>query len=280
MSKELIDAILEYAEQAGKLALQRKHENQHLLTTLKSDNTYVTEVDMELSEAAIDLFADFVPSEHVISEERLDNLYSLDSNPSDDETIVIVDPIDGTRNYYHGIPLYGISVGVFRGRRPYLGMVTFPDLGETYYSDGVSVYMISDAYGPGRTEHVLSPGAGTLDSNSVMLFTNSYTRHYRWSYDVCTWLVTACASLNVCWPLIGRAVGTVCTDHIWDFAGAWAMLELLGFELRGFETARKLESFDLRDFDSTSLLLKEAVIVSHPEHFETLRKGVLANKTD
>ena len=44
----------------------------------------------------------------------------------------LVDPIDGTSNYRFGQPLWGVSIGLYRGGELELGGIILPDLAETY----------------------------------------------------------------------------------------------------------------------------------------------------
>lgn len=43
-----------------------------------------------------------------------------------------VDPIDGTINFAHGIPIYAVSLGLYQGERPLLGVVYDPERRETF----------------------------------------------------------------------------------------------------------------------------------------------------
>ena len=193
-----------------------------------------------------------------------------------DGDLLAVDPPEAANipeNYvYFGIPLYGISVGMYRNRKPWIGAVAFPALGETFFCDGRNAYLMT---GPDATERVRLEAPHTeLDANSVMLLTNGYLRKFDWSYDVCTMLVTACASLNGCWPAVRRGIGTVITDHIWDFGGYRPILDTLGFDLRGAESGRSMTQYRATDYEAGSLLVREPVIVSRPEHFARLQSAI------
>jgi fructose-1,6-bisphosphatase/inositol monophosphatase family enzyme len=274
MENTIMPVLIQYVKTAGEIARKRQ---QDLAVELKPDDSYVTQVDMELSTLAMDTLSTVIPREHIITEEHLENLYALtDKNGLHDaEILAIVDPIDGTRNYFHNMPLYGISVGVLRNREPWLGAVIFPALDELFISNGRSVQMIHGVYSSSPVEKKLEPDPVPVNRNSVMLFSNSYTRSYRWSYDVCTWIVSACVTVNACWPLVRRGVGTVFTDHIWDFAGGWPMLKALGFELREVATRREITHYDPSDYDPEKHTVREPILVCRPEHFETLRQGVI-----
>jgi myo-inositol-1(or 4)-monophosphatase len=59
------------------------------------------------------------------------------------EKVWIVDPIDGTLNFQHGIPLYGISIGYCENGVPVAGVIFLPALGELFFAskgNGAFIY--------------------------------------------------------------------------------------------------------------------------------------------
>ncbi|MCX8147076.1 MAG: inositol monophosphatase [Candidatus Woesearchaeota archaeon] len=51
------------------------------------------------------------------------------------EYLWIIDPIDGTRNYVHGHPIFGVSIALARNKEIIAGVVDFPMLGWTFYAE-------------------------------------------------------------------------------------------------------------------------------------------------
>lgn len=47
---------------------------------------------------------------------------------------IIIDPIDGTTNFVNGVPHTAISVGVYKDKKPYIGVVYNPILDELYFA--------------------------------------------------------------------------------------------------------------------------------------------------
>ena len=274
MEREILSVMLRYAHEAGSIAIA---EQSNLQAVLKPDDTYVTGVDMRLSELALRTFTEVVPERQIITEEHIDNLLDLvNGEPAGDgELLLIVDPIDGTRNYFHNMPLYGISVGVLRNLQPWLGVVTFPGLGETLYCTGDDAYMITRAYDANPVERRLNSSEDEVKKNSQVLLANSFARAYRWNYKVCTILLTACVTINSCWPTLRRGIGAVFMDHIWDLAGSWPILQQLGFELRGVETGKVMTHYHRSDYDPESHRVREPMIISRPQHYRHLREGVI-----
>jgi fructose-1,6-bisphosphatase/inositol monophosphatase family enzyme len=64
-----------------------------------------------------------------------------------------IDPIDGTGNLVHGLPLWAISLGLLHAGEPVLGVIILPILGELYWAtkgggawrDGVRIHAAEDA---------------------------------------------------------------------------------------------------------------------------------------
>lgn len=61
----------------------------------------------------------------------------------------VIDPIDGTRSFITGVPLWGTLIGVACGGVPLVGMMNQPFTGERYWSDATASYL--------RTPHTSAP---------------------------------------------------------------------------------------------------------------------------
>ena len=48
----------------------------------------------------------------------------------------VLDPLDGTRNFVHGIPVFGVSAAVLHRGRPVAAAISLPALGGTYSAAG------------------------------------------------------------------------------------------------------------------------------------------------
>lgn len=90
----------------------------------KSDLSPVTIADTETEQAIRAGLARAFPSEAIFGEEF--------GRSSDSEDIWIIDPIDGTRSFITGLPLFGMLLGYLRGGRPQLGIIRMPALNEVY----------------------------------------------------------------------------------------------------------------------------------------------------
>jgi inositol-phosphate phosphatase / L-galactose 1-phosphate phosphatase / histidinol-phosphatase len=91
----------------------------------KPDLTPVTIADREAEAAMRRLLEASVPAHGVIGEEH-------GAVRADAEYVWVLDPIDGTKNYISGIPIFGTLIGLAHGGRPVLGIIDQPVLRERW----------------------------------------------------------------------------------------------------------------------------------------------------
>ena len=97
-----------------------------LAVELKADGSPVTVVDREIeSEMRRTIRARF-PTHAIRGEE-----YGVEGD-SDREYTWVLDPIDGTKSFVTGFPLFGSLIALLRGGRPVLGVIEAPILGERW----------------------------------------------------------------------------------------------------------------------------------------------------
>ena len=111
------------AADAITLALFRAHD---LRVETKPDLTPVSEADRAAEEAIRDLVASERSGESVFGEEFGDD---------GGEARWIVDPIDGTKNYVRGIPVWGTLLALERDGRVELGVVSAPALARRWWAE-------------------------------------------------------------------------------------------------------------------------------------------------
>ena len=92
----------------------------------KGLHNYVTYVDKESEKRIVQRLSAMLPGSGFIAEE----------NPAlmPAEYTWVVDPLDGTTNFIHGVPLYCISIGLMHGNETVLGVVYEPNRQECFYT--------------------------------------------------------------------------------------------------------------------------------------------------
>ena len=109
---------------------------------LRAGLTEVKEIDRKSS--AIDLVTQFDKAAEALITKRIrakypaHKLFAEESGESEgsaetDPFIWYIDPIDGTINYAHGLPHYAISLALYRGQQPILGIVYDPSRDEMFH---------------------------------------------------------------------------------------------------------------------------------------------------
>lgn len=100
-------------------------ERRSLVVETKPDGSLVTNVDRAIEEFLRDALRKCVPGAGFWGEE-------MGRDEDRPEGLWLIDPIDGTTNFAHGSPLWGISVALCVGDQLIGGSVALPDLGELY----------------------------------------------------------------------------------------------------------------------------------------------------
>lgn len=120
--REYLDFAVDLAVEAGRTTL--KYFRSRLTVDRKSDRSPVTVADRETEQLIRGEISRRYPEHGVLGEEH------GETNPGVDLTW-IVDPIDGTKSFIRGIPLYTVLVALVDGDSPVLGVVHCPPLAET-----------------------------------------------------------------------------------------------------------------------------------------------------
>ena len=90
----------------------------------------VTAADRAAEHVVVDGLQRAFPEHAVLAEEGV--LTTRGEPSSASEWLWIVDPLDGTTNYVHGIPFYCVAIALAHRGEPVVGVVHAPELGETY----------------------------------------------------------------------------------------------------------------------------------------------------
>lgn len=117
----LLQAAAEVARVAGDVAMQ--HFRSALAVETKGDGSPVTIADRAAERAAREWIAARFPGDGVLGEE-------LGAERPDAPRRWILDPIDGTKSFVAGVPLWGTLVAVAEGETVLAGAAYFPPVGE------------------------------------------------------------------------------------------------------------------------------------------------------
>ena len=116
------------ADRSGEIALQ--HFRKQITVDAKGDNTPVTIADREAESAMREIIRLEFPDHGIIGEEH-------GRERADAEWLWILDPIDGTKSFINGVPLFGTLIGLWQRNstgvaQPVLGCINHPALRERW----------------------------------------------------------------------------------------------------------------------------------------------------
>lgn len=133
----------------------------------------VTEADQAAELAIRELIISTFPDHGILGEEH-------ESIGLDREHIWVIDPIDGTRAFISGVPVWGTLIGLRSGGRGVMGLMDQPFTGERYFADGQQSWYS----GPDGARKVEVRDCG--DISQAILFTTSphiFSASERQCYD-------------------------------------------------------------------------------------------------
>jgi len=123
----LKEVLLEATREAGKI-IQHYFQGSFRVENKDTVNNLVTEVDKHAETKIIEVIKNYFPEHAIISEE-------IGELKKDSPYQWIIDPIDGTVNFAHGIPICCVSIGLKHGDSMLLGAVYNPMMNELFFAE-------------------------------------------------------------------------------------------------------------------------------------------------
>ena len=168
MTLELLTAVTELATLSGNEA--HRHFRTGVAVEIKGDGSPVTVADRAAETVARDWIRTHFPNDGILGEE-----FGLEK--PDARRRWILDPIDGTKSFIHGVPLWGTLVAIVEGETVLAGAVYAPATQEL-----VAAAPGEGAWFNGRRTHVST--TASLDSATLLTtdarFPGRPTRQQRW----------------------------------------------------------------------------------------------------
>ena len=128
-TKEITLALIDTFKNAGNIALELRMKG--LKKETKSDNTPVTNGDIEVNNILTKKISTITPQIPIISEETSDNKKNKNL-----DNFWLIDPIDGTSEYINNREEFTINAALIIKKKPVLGVIYAPDKKRLFYSYG------------------------------------------------------------------------------------------------------------------------------------------------
>ena len=120
------DVLRAIVEEAGQLVLESFRSS--IVARIKDDGSIATPVDEAIEKFLQEKLLAIEPQASFFGEEF------GDQSAKNSDLVWVVDPLDGTRNYVHGLPYFCISIALVRQGVPMVGAVFAPVLKDYFYA--------------------------------------------------------------------------------------------------------------------------------------------------
>jgi len=124
-----LNVMIKASEKASKILIRDFGEVEKLQVSKKGPRDFVTNADLKAEKTIIDELKKARPNYSIISEEN-----GIENNKDKDNTWII-DPIDGTVNFLHGIPHFAISIALKSNNEIVSGLIFDPIKNEMFYAE-------------------------------------------------------------------------------------------------------------------------------------------------
>ena len=120
--------MVKACRKASKTLIRDFGEIENLQVSIKGPGDFVTNCDKKVEKILIDEFLKARPNYSILSEE-------IGEINNDDSFKWIIDPIDGTSNFFHGVPHFAISVGLEYNKEIVCGIIYDPIKDEMFTAE-------------------------------------------------------------------------------------------------------------------------------------------------
>ena len=164
----------------------------------------VTNFDFEIEKFLTEKLSQKYPDFTVVSEE-----FNKDAKLTDN--CFTIDPIDGTINFAHGLPLWGIQVGLIKNNKTVAAVIFLPKFNELFCADETGAFLngkeikVNDKLTPSQCLYVIEGKKRTKAIERM----NEHRSHTRW---------IGSTAVDYSWVASGRLGGTIFRNNTaWDY---------------------------------------------------------------
>ena len=251
--QEIVENLIDTFLNAGKVSLELR--DQGLTKKIKSDNTPVSNGDMEVNKIITNKIKELTPLIPIISEETSDNKSIKNLND-----FWLIDPIDGTYDYINNLDEFTINAGLIVNKKPAAGLIYAPGKKRMFYSYGNSF-----AFELINGKPIELGNSENFDKNKIKFV--SYSNKIKPEIEKIhktlnvKEFVKMKSSLKFCVIASGEFDGYVAEPRAceWDIAAGHAILKHSGGNITDFEGKEIL--YGKKDFKNPSLILKSKNIL-------------------
>ncbi len=227
----MLKATLINAVKAGAAELTRFFNKSFTVSNKQGINNLVTEADHAAEKAILDIVKKEFPDHYILSEEAGEIIQ--DSNYK-----WIIDPIDGTVNFAHSIPICCVSIAIEHLGEIILAAVYNPNFNELFFAEKGKGATLNEK------EIIVSEKLNVINACLVTGFPYTYLDIPNGPLEVFERFIRkgvpvrrlGSAAIDLCWVAAGRFDGFY--EHkleAWDSAAGYLMVEEAGGKVTDFK---------------------------------------------
>ncbi len=222
------------AKEAGKIILHYYSEN---VNAISKTNTYdlVTKADIEAENKIISIIKNKFPNHSLLTEESGEEIHKSDY-------CWIIDPLDGTNNFYHKFPMFCVSIALYKKGKPLIGVVFDPLKKEFFYAEKNEGAYLNDKKINVSNVNSLSKSLLVLGFyyERGLLMRKSLNQMKKFFYENVHGIRrTGSAALDLCYTACGRFDGYwELTLNPWDYAAGSLILTEAGGRITDIQGKR------------------------------------------
>ena len=251
-TKKITLSLIDTFNEASQVALDLRKVG--LINEIKSDNTPVSNGDIEVNKILTNKIQEITPNIPIVSEES--------TNHKDDinlRNFWLIDPIDGTREYINNRDEFTLNAALILDKKPAIGIIAAPAKERIFYSYGMSnSYELIDAHEISLIDKKKDYEEVTAVSYSNELKPEIIEIHKK---NKITSFQKMKSSLKFCVIAAGEFDMYVAEPRAceWDIAAGHAILEHAGGKITDFNGDEIL--YGKPEFKNLSLILKSKNIL-------------------
>ncbi len=251
--KKVTESLIDTFLSAGELSLELRKKG--LITKIKSDNTPVSNGDLEVNKIITKKIIQLTPDIPIVSEETSEN-----KNIKNLKDFWLIDPIDGTHDYINDREEFTINAGLIINREPVAGLICAPAKKRMFYSYGMDLAFELINNKANKLEC-----SKNFDKNKIKFV--SYSNKIKPSIEKIhkdlnvKEYIKMKSSYKFCVIAAGEYDGYVAEPRAceWDIAAGHAILKHAGGNITDFEGNKIL--YGKESFRNPSLILKGKDII-------------------
>ena len=251
--KNIVENLIESFLYAGAIALELRDKG--LIKKIKSDNTPVSNGDLEVNDFITKKISEITPNLPIISEETSENKDNLNL-----KDFWLVDPIDGTYDYINNLEEFTINAGLIINNQPVAGLINAPAKKRMFYSYGKrNAFELSR----NKTKNISYSILKKDKDFKFISYSNKIKPEIQKIYDDLGVVknIKMKSSLKFCVVATGEYDGYIAEPRAyeWDIAAGHAILEHSGGLITDFDGNNIL--YGKKDLKNPSLILKNKNIL-------------------